>query len=58
MKAIRGMAEGGSTGTSPDIVAGAFKAAFQSRDFRLYQAARLMVIVGAEAQAVAVAWQV
>jgi MFS family permease len=32
--------------------------AFRSRDFRLYQAARLMVIVGAEAQSVAVAWQV
>jgi len=32
--------------------------AFQSRDFRLYQLARLMVILGAEAQAVAVAWQV
>lgn len=32
--------------------------AFKSRDFRLYQVARLMVIVGAEAQAVAVAWQV
>jgi len=32
--------------------------AFQSRDFRLYQVARLMVIIGAEAQAVAVAWQV
>ncbi len=32
--------------------------AFKSRDFRLYQAARLMVILGAEAQSVAVAWQV
>ncbi len=32
--------------------------AFQSRDFRLYQTARLMVILGAEAQSVAVAWQV
>ena len=32
--------------------------AFKSRDFRLYQVARLMVIIGAEAQAVAVAWQV
>src|ERR1700731_5412122 len=32
--------------------------AFLSRDFRLYQAARLCVILGAEAQAVAVAWQV
>jgi MFS family permease len=32
--------------------------AFQSRDFRLYQTARLCVILGAEAQSVAVAWQV
>lgn len=33
-------------------------AAFASRDFRHYQIARLLVIIGAEAQAVAVAWQV
>jgi hypothetical protein len=33
-------------------------AAFQSRDFRLYQMARATVIIGAEAQALAVAWQV
>jgi MFS family permease len=33
-------------------------AAFAFRDFRRYQLARLMVIMGAEAQAVAVAWQV
>ncbi|GAC1423577.1 MAG: MFS transporter [Acidobacteriaceae bacterium] len=32
--------------------------AFLSRDFRLYQVARLLVILGAEAQSVAVAWQV
>jgi len=32
--------------------------AFLSRDFRLYQTARLLVIIGAEAQSVAVAWQV
>src|ERR1700733_7008377 len=32
--------------------------AFLSRDFRLYQAARLLVILGAEAQSIAVAWQV
>jgi MFS family permease len=32
--------------------------AFLSRDFRLYQTARLLVILGAEAQSVAVAWQV
>lgn len=33
-------------------------AAFYSRDFRLYQLARVLVIIGAEAQALAVAWQV
>ena len=32
--------------------------AFASRDFRRYQVARSAVILGAEAQAVAVAWQV
>jgi len=32
--------------------------AFLSRDFRLYQTARLLVILGAEAQALAVAWQI
>lgn len=32
--------------------------ALRSRDFRLYQMARLLVILGAEAQSVAVAWQV
>ena len=32
--------------------------AFLSRDFRLYQTARLLVIIGAEAQSVGVAWQV
>ena len=37
---------------------GGYRSAFLSRDFRLYQTARLMVIVGAEAQSVAVAWQV
>ena len=31
---------------------------FLSRDFRLYQTARLLVILGAEAQSIAVAWQV
>ena len=35
-----------------------YRSAFRSRDFRLYQSARLMVILGAEAQSVAVAWQV
>ncbi len=33
-------------------------AAFRSRDFRRYQMARMAVIMGAEAQTVAVAWQV
>lgn len=33
-------------------------AAFSSRDFRRYQLARVMVVTGAEAQALAVAWQV
>ncbi len=33
-------------------------AAFLSRDFLLYQLARVVVIMGAEAQALAVAWQV
>jgi MFS family permease len=33
-------------------------AAFLSRDFRIYQMARAMVIIGSEAQALAVAWQV
>lgn len=33
-------------------------AAFASRDFRHYQLARLLVIMGAEAQAVGVAWQI
>jgi len=40
---------------APEISKGV---AFQSRDFRLYQTARLLVILGAEAQSVAVAWQV
>jgi MFS family permease len=35
-----------------------FRSAFKSRDFRLYQTARLMVILGAEAQSIAVGWQV
>ncbi|QNI36791.1 MFS transporter [Edaphobacter albus] len=32
--------------------------AFRSHNFRLYQSARLMAVIGAEAQSVAVAWQV
>jgi len=47
------MAEGGNGAAE----AGA-GSAFLSRDFRLYQTARLLVILGAEAQTVAVAWQV
>ncbi|QHN02154.1 MFS transporter [Granulicella sp. WH15] len=35
-----------------------YRGAFRSKNFRLYQSARLMVILGAEAQSVAVAWQV
>jgi MFS family permease len=46
------MAEGGS---GAGARAGG---AFLSRDFRLYQTARMLVILGAEAQSVAVAWQV
>jgi MFS family permease len=43
----------------PNGVAGSGAgSAFLSRDFRLYQSARLLVILGAEAQSVAVAWQV
>ncbi len=47
------MAEGpnGAAGSSAG-------SAFLSRDFRLYQTARLLVILGAEAQSIAVAWQV
>jgi MFS family permease len=40
------------------LAVGDYRSAFKSRDFRLYQMARLMVILGAEAQSVAVAWQV
>ncbi len=44
------MAEGRTAGTAGE--------AWRSRDFRLYQIARAMVILGAEAQSVGVAWQV
>ncbi len=37
---------------------GGAAAAFVSRDFRRYQMGRVMVILGAEAQALAVAWQI
>jgi MFS family permease len=50
------MADGSERGKP--AVKGDFRSAFESRDFRLYQTARLMVILGAEAQSVAVAWQV
>src|SRR5258706_14339319 len=50
------MADGSERGALR--AAGDYRSAFSSRDFRLYQAARLMVILGAEAQSVAVAWQV
>ena len=33
-------------------------AAFRHRDYRLYQVARFLVIIGLEMQSVAVAWQV
>ncbi|MGD0796181.1 MAG: MFS transporter [Acidobacteriaceae bacterium] len=49
------MAEGGNGTAGVEAGAGS---AFLSRDFRLYQTARLMGILGAEAQSVAVAWQV
>jgi MFS family permease len=39
-------------------LSGEATAAFQFRDFRLYQAGRLCSIVGLEAQAVAVGWQI
>lgn len=42
----------------PDLPRSIGAAAFGSRDFRLYQMARVMAIVGAEAQSLAVAWQV
>jgi MFS family permease len=51
------MAEGGSGAAEAGAESGA-ASAFLSRDFRLYQTARLLVILGAEAQTIAVAWQV
>jgi MFS family permease len=42
----------------PDHPLNKAAAAFLSRDFRRYQLARVMAIVGAEAQSLAVAWQV
>ena len=51
------MEEGCNRGAESATESGA-ASAFLSRDFRLYQTARLLVILGAEAQSVAVAWQV
>src|SRR5271156_5202854 len=51
------MAKVGNGAVAASAEAGA-GSAFLSRDFRLYQTARLLVILGAEAQSVAVAWQV
>jgi len=51
------MAEG-VTGVAEAATAIGAGSVFLSRDFRLYQTARLLVILGAEAQSIAVAWQV
>jgi MFS family permease len=51
------MAEGRTAVTESETEVGT-GTAFLSRDFGIYQTARLLVILGAEAQAVAVAWQV
>ncbi|HUD22177.1 MAG TPA: MFS transporter [Acidobacteriaceae bacterium] len=51
------MAEGGND-VEADCSRISAGSAFLSRDFRLYQTARLLVILGAEAQSIAVAWQV
>ena len=55
-----GEGESAASGAStiPQEMVAAAGGAFRSRDFRLYQTARLLVILGAEAQSVAVAWQV
>src|SRR5580698_9580013 len=42
----------------PDRPSSSGTVAFLSRDFRRYQLARVLVIIGAEAQTVAVAWLV
>lgn len=61
------MAQGGSQpaatlnhapGHTPPVEVSKLGSAFLSRDFRLYQTARLLGILGGEAQSVAVAWQV
>ena len=43
---------------APETILHRPAAAFRHRDFRLFQAARLCAIVAAEAQSIAVAWQV
>ncbi|HXB61779.1 MAG TPA: MFS transporter [Acidobacteriaceae bacterium] len=43
---------------SPNASLASAALAFRSRDFRRYQMARFVAIIGAEAQSVAVAWQV
>jgi MFS family permease len=48
----------GDSGRPGDSCPASGLAAFASRDFRRYQLARMAVIIGAEAQTVAVAWQV
>jgi MFS family permease len=47
-----------NSGEPPPNPAASSFAAFRSRDYRRYQLARMAVIIGAEAQTVAVAWQV
>lgn len=51
------MPDGGSL-QSVEKREGAGTAAWRSREFRLYQAARLLGVLGSEAQSVGVAWQV
>lgn len=53
-----GAAGAGVAKPRPEAARPGAGSAFLSRDFRLYQMARLLAILGAEAQAVAVAWQV
>ena len=45
-------------GESPHNIEGSGTSAWQSRDFRFYQSARLLGVLGSEAQSVGVAWQV
>src|ERR1700722_17660407 len=52
------MADTENEGPGKEEPASRGAAAFAYRDFRLYQMARALVIMGAEAQSVAVAWQV